>query len=97
MTIYRVDEGNYGSEYSEETYFSTMEKAINYARSKGYYQKKYGDPCWLTSPFTRKTMLKHGNFLIDVTESWIKSERYLDEECLELDFDYASIVEIKVL
>lgn len=102
MKIYRVKEQNYGTtygveDYGVEIYFSTFEKARHYCYSKGLYQKQCNDPYWLSSPLARRSMVEHGNFLIDVTGTWLKSEKYRYTEIWRLESDYMLIEEIEVL
>ncbi len=96
MTIYKVKHGDYGSYedgYSE--YFDSMEKAVSYCKSKGFYRKdKYG--CF-NSPFYDKTMLKVGDFLLDVSDKWMYGElEYNDDDLWRLDCDFMSVKEVTV-
>lgn len=98
MIVYKVEECDYGSyEPSNEIYFKTLKKAKQYAKQKGHYQQNSAYGLKFTSPFTYKTLLPCGDFLLDITDTWNESDRYLDEDLWSLDSDYIAIYKIKVL
>ena len=98
MTIYKVKHGDYGSYedgYSE--YFDSMEKAVSYCKSKGFYRKEKHLDGFFTSPLSEKTMLKVGDFLLDVSDKWMYGElEYNDDDLWRLDCDFMSVREVTV-
>ena len=99
LKIYKVElQQNYSYETMYEEHFETLEKAKRYAMGKGFYRAQREYPNILMySPFAGKVMLEVGNFLLDITKDWIKSDKYDDDVTWSLDADYAYIREIKVL
>lgn len=94
MTIYLVNYYEYGSyEDGCGRYFTSMEKALHHCRENGFYRK---DGEMLTSPFSGKTMLKVGDFLIDVTKKWMNDESFNDEDIWQIMCDFMTISEVTV-
>ena len=102
MYVYKVEESFYGSyESGYGPYFDSYAKAKQYARERGFTEEYRDNECdvhtVMRSPFYRKQMLVCGNFLLDVTDGWLRSERYYDEQMWSLCCDYISILKLEVL
>lgn len=100
MYIYKLTEGHYGSyEDGPQTYFKELDCAILRSKSMGFCRGRTDEEGWviMEHPFHRKRMLICGNFLLDVTKAWLRSDRYHDDDIWSPSCDFVMIQRIKVL
>lgn len=89
----------WSSEPQWEIYFDSFEKAVAHCRKNGFYRSKkqrVGHWWSMDSPFQGMTLLKVGNFLLDVSAKWINGEDYDDDDLWNLPCDYMNISVIEV-